>query len=425
MQVDEIGSRGVDDAIGGRQTGLVIDQIQIESPLQPLQIEGVAGVGDAVQGQVDGHSGIAFKGQRVGQREQVGAILGDTMLEHHHRPAIGGFTVAAPGVGHGHQHRNLQRCSGCRQRVVTGDRATIGSHPIAAGGFVLAQIVGNCQRTGIDVGKARQVKADSGGGRAGRLDRHAQRLEGLVQRHEGIIDRLGHEGPAQYDAAPGHALTGSGAFLVINQLPQRFQRFGLRIADTGNHALAIGIDQRGGQLGQAVGWRGQSVVAAAVLNTIGQGHQIAGLGCQRPQRVNVQRSLVGVLRQQVDAVIGAGLQFAGHASHGERSLGGRVEEGIDQRHLKHPYCAAGGDGRRLQCPGELRGERRDGGEAVQPVHCDPWIGQIGRIADRKIQSAIGRAAEQQVVGKGHNASGGVKLGVEIGTGGCVSGATND
>ncbi len=260
--------------------------------------------------------------------------------------------------------------------------------------MVLVEVVRNRQRPGVNVGEAGQTQTHRLGGRAGGLNRHAQRAQRLAECGERIVDGLSHERPAQDDAALGHALTGGGAFLIVDQLPQRLQRPRLGVAQAGNHAVAIGVDQRNRQLGQRIGLRRRGVETAAVLNTAGQHHQIAGLWLQRQQGMNVQRGLIGVLRQQIGLIIDAGAEFMMNGADGERGRRRRVQERVDQLDLEHPHRAARLHRAGVERAGKRSGQRRDRREPVQSVQRDLRIGQIVWIRHRDIQRPIDRAVKQ-------------------------------
>ena len=137
--------------------------------------------------------------------------------------------------------------------------------------------------------------------------------------------------------------------------------------------------------------------------------------------MDVQGGLVGILGQQANAVITARLQFALDLGHRESRII-RVQEWIGQRYLEHPYRATSPDRVGLQGAGELRRQRGDGGKPVQSVQRDPWVGQVIGIGHRNVQRAVGRAAEQQIGGKGKLASGGIEFGIKIRAGGGLDAA---
>ena len=83
-------------------------------------VERIARVGDAVQRQVDRDDREALRGERAGDREHVGAVARDAVLEDHDRPAGRRLRAARMRIRQRHDHRHGLRRGRDRERIAVG-----------------------------------------------------------------------------------------------------------------------------------------------------------------------------------------------------------------------------------------------------------------------------------------------------------------
>ena len=439
LQVDEIRTRRIDCAVGTGCASGVVFEIKVEGALlrtergerRVADIERIGLVGQAMQRRIDGDHREALSGQRRGDREHVGAVARDAVLEDHHRPAGRRLGLAGIRIRHGQQHRDeLGRsrhrkwiCEGDqgRGRIETGgvERRYIGARRgmpetmqrrERVGRAWRTEVVGNLQHADIDVGDRWQADAEFGKIQAGRGQGRLRcrrlfdaTLHGLHHRR----DRLRGRDPGQHDALVRGCSVElvDCVFLRIDELTQRFERAGLRGRQQRIGGLPVHA-QRAGALGEEICRVGRYVVAGTVgdarrrrgieLAAVADQHDHVGSQLlQRTRWHDGQGAAAGIRWGNQGHEILRRLEFAGDA--------GDAATGSGQAHLENAHRAAGtgNDGRRFGRGAERGAPWCRGGESVQCVQCDLRIAEIGGIRDRNVQSQIRGSRQQQVGRKRH------------------------
>ena len=227
-QVDEVRARGIDLSVRAGCPGGVVLDIEVEGALDRAAgrqaesgvqrvraggVQRVAGIGDAVQRQVDGDHDVAGVREGVGHAEHVLAAARDAVLEDHHRPAARRRRRAQrrARVRHGDQHRDLQRLRRHRQRVEARDEGAGGVQregrrvPVLGERCALAEVVRNGEHADVHIRMAGQAQSRDGRGGESRRMLHGQGLRrgGGGDQLQRVERRLRGEAERQHDLAPG------------------------------------------------------------------------------------------------------------------------------------------------------------------------------------------------------------------------------
>ena len=275
-KIDEPAARRIDRAIRTRRAGRVVLEVEIERALgraergerRVADVERIGRVGDAVQRQIDRDDRETLRGERAGDRERIGAVARDAVLEDHDRPAGGRLGVARARVRQRHHHRHGLRRGRDRERIAVSDvrRGRIETETRALrnvrAGRRMPELVQRRDRillrsapTGNTEDRSCRCRCRQPA--AGRHQdrrascRSARDASSPRAKLDDRVDRLQHgrrllrrRDPRQRDRARRNAGRAGRGFLRIRQLAQRLERARLRSRQRGNGRLAAGAERR-------------------------------------------------------------------------------------------------------------------------------------------------------------------------------------